>query len=628
MVVINNVGKFDFIPLIEKRINQDSSPINIFAAKVSNYPIHLHPELEIIYVLKGTVMLRSSVDRMTLSAGDIFIVNSMDMHEITGTDEDNSVIFLHIDLAAYKAYAPEVDRVIFASQSSGKNTTDLIKEFMMKIYMEKQTEKVYSLTVKLILHLINHCQFASRHGNTLNNNSELRGKKNFHIQRIQRIADYIYDNYDSKITLEEIAEREFISKYYLSHILKHAVGLGFQEILTLVRIEESEKILLSTNHPIEEVAHLCGCSSPLYYSRNFKAYFDDTPSAYRVKNRQNMIYNTSTDIEILNGENGMQEMKSLYAGNINQLEIGIRKPLILSIDLEDKPERTYSERSLKACLEIRNIKDYFNISFDEMIYGLGNDLKLTGISIVPSQLEEMYDFFGSWGWSNPLLSIMKEKDLVMIFEKQKSGQEEFHSYCLALGVRCETGKKVALNNTVKSGEGRELHKIAEKLCGKDDFLEIKTATGNHLLLEEYMLFSTSRGNFLRRKEYYRLSLLPLMEGEIISRGNDHTAVRKHGDCGIFLHNTETTAVKEFIIKLEKIDKNYSVIEYQIYDEQDELDLYKMMGSPKKLTQEAVDAMKRTVFPKATFSTVEETFFHDFYIVVPPGGSALLHLRQI
>lgn len=183
--------KFNLDPLIENRTTKDSSPIHTYAADVKSYPIHLHPELEIIYVLKGTVMLRSSVDQIKLSAGDVFIINSMDMHEMKGIDDENIVIFVNIDLQAYKTYVPEIDSVIFASQSSGESTTDLLKEYILKIYMENQLEKVYSLTINLILHLINHCQFATRHGNTLSNNSELKKKKPFHIQRIQRIADYI-----------------------------------------------------------------------------------------------------------------------------------------------------------------------------------------------------------------------------------------------------------------------------------------------------------------------------------------------------------------------------------------------------------------------------------------------------
>lgn len=626
MKTINNAGKFDFSPLIEHRINEDSSPVQVFAAKVENYPIHLHQELEIIYVLKGSVMLRSSVDRIQLSTGDIYIVNSMDMHEISIFDDENLLLFVHIDLEAYKDYSPEIDRIIFASQSSSDNTITAIKKFILEIYIEKQAENVFneklnSLAIKLILHLINNCQFASRYGNTLNNNNKFKGKNIFHIQRIQRIADYIYENFNRKITLEEVAEREFISKYYLSHTLKHAVGSSFQEILTLVRIEESEKLLLSTNRSIEEVAHLSGCSSPLYYSRNFKRYFGDTPSAYRKKKISNIISNSPPELEVISSKDIMKTLILLSEGKVKQPETKINTPVILPIDLEEKRIGNHTDISMNVCLRIKNIKEMFEPYFTDMIYKICNDLTLSAIAIQYYQLIEMYDFFGSWNWMNPLFQIMKEKDLVLIVSEQNAS--ELQAYCLEKGVKCELGKR---SQTKKS---EILQKTAKFFCLNRDIHKIETATATYIMLEEDMLLINSNGNLLQKREYNRLSFLPLMEGTIIHNGENHIAIHNNEGFCIFIYNTEMIDTREFILKINNIDRNYSIIEYYFKDEDyGASDIYKMLGSPKQLTQEVVTAIERAAFPKASFSTIGESFFHDLYIVLSPGESALIYMRQV
>lgn len=439
----------------------------------------------------------------------------------------------------------------------------------------------------------------------------------------------IYENHDKKITLEEVAEREFISKYYLSHILKHAVGLGFQEILTLVRIEESEKLLLSANYSIEEVASLCGCSSPLYYSKNFKAYFGSTPSVYREKNRHNTIYSASPAIKVLNSKEGLKKIKLLSQEIHKQRDIDIGNPVRLTIELEGTSNRKNSDKSLKTCLKIKNIKDCYKPFFENLISELCKDLKLVGIAIESSQLKEMHDFFGSWSWSSSLLHLLREKKLVMLFEEQKSTEEEsFYLYCLAEGITCEAGTKITSSNLTRDREKEEFRNFMRGFYGTAGFSEIKTATSRYMVLEEDMLFRKVYGNVLRRKEYYKFALLSLMEGEVFYRGKEYIVTRRNGVISIYLQNTELATVKEYIVQLKKIDKNYSVIEYYMYDECEELDLYKMMGSPKVLTHEAVKAMTCTLSPKATFSTIKETFFYDFYMAIPTGGYALLHLTQL
>ena len=64
--------------------------------------------------------------------------------------------------------------------------------------------------------------------------------------RLNRIMDYMYENYERKLTLSEIAENEKLSIYYLSHIIKEATGLSFQDLLSYIRVEESERLLLES----------------------------------------------------------------------------------------------------------------------------------------------------------------------------------------------------------------------------------------------------------------------------------------------------------------------------------------------------------------------------------------------
>ena len=62
--------------------------------------------------------------------------------------------------------------------------------------------------------------------------------------RIWRVIDYIFDNCNRKLTLKEVADREFITETYLSRILKKETGLNFEETLAYLRAECSIRYLL------------------------------------------------------------------------------------------------------------------------------------------------------------------------------------------------------------------------------------------------------------------------------------------------------------------------------------------------------------------------------------------------
>lgn len=101
--------------------------------------------------------------------------------------------------------------------------------------------------------------------------------------RLNRIMDYMYENYERKLTLSEIAENEKLSIYYLSHIIKEATGLSFQDLLSYIRVEESERLLLESGKKIGAIAEEMGFSAVRYYIKHFEQWFGMHPLEYRKR---------------------------------------------------------------------------------------------------------------------------------------------------------------------------------------------------------------------------------------------------------------------------------------------------------------------------------------------------------
>ena len=87
--------------------------------------------------------------------------------------------------------------------------------------------------------------------------------------------------YDQGITLEEIADRLFVSEEYLSQQLKKETGVSFSETMRKYRIEKVKQLLLNTHLKLNQIAELAGYSDPKYMSRVFKEEVGVLPNEFR-----------------------------------------------------------------------------------------------------------------------------------------------------------------------------------------------------------------------------------------------------------------------------------------------------------------------------------------------------------
>lgn len=102
---------------------------------------------------------------------------------------------------------------------------------------------------------------------------------------IQKALLYIEDNYNSDISLDDIAQKLFMHNTYFSELFKKEVGKGFNTYLTEFRMDKA-KILLKFPHlKINEVADMVGYRNASYFNKLFHKYIGVTPCDYREKNK-------------------------------------------------------------------------------------------------------------------------------------------------------------------------------------------------------------------------------------------------------------------------------------------------------------------------------------------------------
>ena len=102
-------------------------------------------------------------------------------------------------------------------------------------------------------------------------------KKNYGF----RITEYIKENYNQSLVLDEVANLFQLNKCYFCSVLKKEVGQTFSQIVNEIRIEKSKELLIDNKLSILEVALQVGFNNQNYFNMVFKKKMGITPLTYR-----------------------------------------------------------------------------------------------------------------------------------------------------------------------------------------------------------------------------------------------------------------------------------------------------------------------------------------------------------
>lgn len=95
---------------------------------------------------------------------------------------------------------------------------------------------------------------------------------------LKKAVGYIRKNYDTDVTITEVAEHVGIGERYLRKLFSSNLNLSPLDYLNQIRINKSIELLKHTDLSIKEVAFMSGFKSPQYFSRVFKSHMNMTPS--------------------------------------------------------------------------------------------------------------------------------------------------------------------------------------------------------------------------------------------------------------------------------------------------------------------------------------------------------------
>lgn len=277
-----------------KQHGNEQFPFLVSYQKLSEYESgsfmwHWHPEIEITYVQKGTMCYKVNHMVYHLKEGDIVFNNSGALHSGTMENQkdcayipvtfDSKLIYGFFQSTVNSKYVDPVIQdsmlpAICIDQSEPWHKP--FREYLLRIIdLDEKKPDFYELDITICLQsmwrlLLEHITYepqASR-------------ENSLEYDRIKKILSYIEENYQNKITLNDIAGHIHLCESECTRLFKRHMNTTLFAFLQEYRIERSLEFL-QDDQPVSAVADKAGFSDPNYYSKVFAKIKGCSPREYR-----------------------------------------------------------------------------------------------------------------------------------------------------------------------------------------------------------------------------------------------------------------------------------------------------------------------------------------------------------
>lgn len=237
---------------------------------LSNIP-HIHSHIELIYLREGSSVATVDNKDYTIERGDVFL------------SFPNQIHFYH-DKSTVSGYL-----ILF--------TPDLIKDFKDLFRSQVPTSPIikYQQLPIDIRNRLKTIVTKNANSDSIFDKTAAKGFLTALIAEllplmtlapastdhdsIKNILTYCSENYTEPLTLELLAKELHLNKYYISHIFKERMNIGFADFVNSLRIEHACN-LLEKGSNITEIAFSSGFSSIRTFNRVFLQTLGMTPRDY------------------------------------------------------------------------------------------------------------------------------------------------------------------------------------------------------------------------------------------------------------------------------------------------------------------------------------------------------------
>jgi AraC-like DNA-binding protein len=255
---------------------------------------HWHKEYEFLLITKGEANLGINDHQYHLTAGQIAFFNSGDIHYVVASPESERYVY-QFDLNFFADVlikdpnfdlAGILNQICQVSIEWPDTVIQRVRTILLGIAAEWDNQPVgykFAVASQLYQLMVLIIRDFPRKAVTRNQLGNVKSQRV--LETLNRVFQYVEQNYTRRIQLSEVAAVANFSEYYFARFFKRNVGKTFVEFLNDYRIDKAKWILINQDISITEVWLKVGFNSNKTFYRLFRDRTGLAPKKYRLAHR-------------------------------------------------------------------------------------------------------------------------------------------------------------------------------------------------------------------------------------------------------------------------------------------------------------------------------------------------------
>lgn len=248
-------------------------PLTSIVTENMNFPMHLHPQIELFFIISGETSVTVRGESRVLQPGSLAVIFPNQIHSYTSLQPGNRAALIICDLPLTGGFSETLLQwhpkdPFLLPEMLHSNVAFAVQE-MITEKSNGNNRAVCTALMQLIL------------ARVLPQMSLHRNRSSDYQELTYQIAQYVAEHYREPLTLDVLSKQLGFSRFHLSHVFSEKIGQHFSTYLSSIRTDCACALLSNTNLSVTEIAAESGFESQRTFFRAFQAHCGMTPLAYR-----------------------------------------------------------------------------------------------------------------------------------------------------------------------------------------------------------------------------------------------------------------------------------------------------------------------------------------------------------
>jgi AraC-like DNA-binding protein len=246
---------------------------------------HWHREMEVLFILRGSVRLLLDGHTCELGEEDVVLINSDMSHSSTAVSEDALVCGVHLNTGYFERMGlsgfstRQYQCKTFLHGPAFKRKVAPLKSLIARILLNPAGDNEQVMIREIMCGMLSS-YIHRRIPWTEAELGDARLRRSSH-ERVLRIMNLLNAGGAEEESLGGLAEKEGLTISHLSRLFKAHVGVGFREYMLNCRLDRAVEALRQSDGSISDVMEEVGFGNPAVFYNKFRERFGCTPAKFR-----------------------------------------------------------------------------------------------------------------------------------------------------------------------------------------------------------------------------------------------------------------------------------------------------------------------------------------------------------